>query len=162
MRNTLGRALLRHLFAACLLLSAASALAVEPSEQLADPALEARARTLSASLRCLVCQNETIDESNAGLAHDIRVFLRERLVAGDTDAQAVKAIVDRYGEFVLLKPPLHTSTYVLWFGPLAILLAGLIGTGVWLRRRQETAEMAAPLSADEKTQLNMLLQENER
>ena len=118
-----------------LLFSAVSAIAVEPSEQLKDPALEARARAISSGLRCLVCQNETIDESNASLAHDIRILLRERLTAGDTDDQAVRAIVARYGEFVLLNPPLQPATYVLWFGPVAVLLAGLAGGVVWLRRR---------------------------
>src|SRR6185437_13548270 len=84
---------------------ASGAFAVEPSERLANPALEARARALSEQLRCLVCQNETIDESSAPLAHDLRVLLRERIAAGDTDAQAVKFLTDRYGDFVLLRPP---------------------------------------------------------
>jgi cytochrome c-type biogenesis protein CcmH len=154
--------ILRQAFALCLLLAAGSALAVEPDERLADPGLEARARTLSSSLRCLVCQNETIDESNAGLAHDIRILLRERIMAGDSDTKAVQAIVDRYGEFVLLKPPLHNGTYVLWFGPAAFLLLGLGGVGLWLRRRQSDPDTATPLSADEKSRLNMLLQENDR
>ena len=99
---------------ALLLLVTLSAVAVEPGEQLKDPMLEARARTISAGLRCLVCQNETIDESSAGLAHDIRVLLRERLTAGDSDAQAVKAIVDRYGDFVLLNPPVRPATSAGW------------------------------------------------
>ena len=91
--------------------------AVEPNERLADPALEARARAISGELRCLVCQNESIDESGADLAHDIRVFVRQRLTAGDTDAQAIQAVVNRYGQFVLLKPPVEPATYVLWYGP---------------------------------------------
>ena len=135
-----------------------AALAVEPREQLADPALEARARALSAGLRCLVCQNETIDESNAGLAHDIRILVRERLTQGDTDTQAVQAIVARYGDFVLLNPPLKPATYVLWFGPVAILAAGLAGCLLWLRRRRP--EIAAgPLSTDEQSRLNELLRD---
>ncbi|MDR3525531.1 MAG: cytochrome c-type biogenesis protein CcmH [Acetobacteraceae bacterium] len=154
--------LARIFFLLALLLMAGRGYAVEPGERLADPALEARARTLSASLRCLVCQNETIDESNAGLAHDIRVLLRERLTAGDTDAQAVRAIVDRYGEFVLLNPPLHPATTVLWFGPFAILLVGLAGAAYWVRQRRKEPETLAPLSADERRDLQSLMQENER
>ena len=145
-----------------LLLAAGRGYAVEPSERLADPVLEARARTLSSSLRCLVCQNETIDESNAGLAHDIRILLRERLATGDNDAQAVRAIVDRYGEFVLLNPPLHGATTVLWFGPLAILVAALGGAVLWLRQRRKEPETLVPLSAEESRELQSLMQENER
>ena len=141
---------------------APGARAVQPNERLADPALEARARAISSGLRCLVCQNETIDESDAGLAHDIRMLLRERLTAGDTDAQAVQAIVSRYGDFVLLNPPVRPATYVLWFGPVAILLAGLLGTAIWLRRRGAAAEAMAPLSADEQTRLAAMLREPER
>jgi cytochrome c-type biogenesis protein CcmH len=145
--------------AAALLLTGLPVGAVEPSEQLKNPALEARARAISSGLRCLVCQNETIDESNATLAHDIRMLLRERLTAGDTDEQAVKAIVDRYGQFVLLDPPVEPATYVLWFGPAAILLAGLAGGLVWLRRRPAAAELPAPLSSDERHRLDTILQE---
>jgi cytochrome c-type biogenesis protein CcmH len=148
--------------AAILCLAVALALpafAVEPNEMLKNPELEARARAISSGLRCLVCQNETIDESNASLAHDIRIMLRERLTAGDTDEQAVKAIVDRYGEFVLLNPPVHPATYVLWFGPVAILLAGLLGGLIWVRRRPVSAQPAPPLSADERGRLDALLRE---
>ena len=133
--------------------------AVEPSEQLKNPALEARAREIGAGLRCLVCQNETIDESNASLAHDIRMLLRERLTAGDTDEQAVKAIVNRYGEFVLLDPPVRPATYVLWFGPAAILLVGLFGGAAWLRRRSALTEAATPLSPAERSRLDTILRE---
>lgn len=142
---------------ALLLAIAAHAAAVEPSERLADPALEARARALSDTLRCLVCQNETIDESNAGLAHDIRVFLRERLLAGDTDQQAQQAIVNRYGEFVLLKPPVQPATYILWFGPPALLVVGFIGVVAWLRRNAQPAATPAPLTAQEQRRLDDLL-----
>jgi cytochrome c-type biogenesis protein CcmH len=135
------------------------AVAVEPTEMLKNPELEARARAISSGLRCLVCQNETIDESNASLAHDIRILLRERLTAGDTDEQAVKAIVDRYGEFVLLNPPVHPATYVLWFGPVAILLTGLLGGLIWVRHRPVSAQSAAPLSAEERGRLDALLGE---
>ena len=96
------------------LLLAAPALAVLPDEVLADPALEARARTISALLRCLVCQNESIDESNADLARELRLIVRERLVAGDTDDQVIQYLVDRYGEFVLLKPVFAPHTLILW------------------------------------------------
>ena len=150
------------LVVALLLLFHLSAMAVEPGEQLKNPALEARARQISAGLRCLVCQNETIDESNASLAHDLRILLRERLTAGDTDDQAVKAIVDRYGDFVLLDPPVKPATYVLWFGPLAILLLGLLGGIVWMRRRAGTAESMTPLTPDEQRQLDSILREADR
>jgi cytochrome c-type biogenesis protein CcmH len=115
------------LFPGVLLLFALSAHAVEPRERLADPALEARARAISAQLRCLVCQNESIDESGADLAHDIRILVRERLTSGDTNAQATQAVVDRYGAFVLLRPPVEPATYVLWFAPPALMLLGLVG-----------------------------------
>jgi cytochrome c-type biogenesis protein CcmH len=155
---------LRHgcLALALVLLVYLPAIAVEPSEQLRNPALEARAREISSGLRCLVCQNETIDESNASLAHDIRILLRERLTAGDTDQQAVKAIVDRYGEFVLLNPPVHPATYVLWFGPFAVLLGGLLGCMVWLRRRSGAIEAAMPLTPDERRRLDTILREADR
>src|SRR5580658_5902599 len=155
----------RLLVGAALLLiavGAAVAWAVEPSERLADPALEARARAISRELRCLVCQNESIDDSNADLAHDLRVLLRERLVAGDTDAQAIQYIVDRYGQFVLLKPPVEPATYVLWFGPLALLLVAGAGTVFYLRRhRPGAAEISAPLSADERQRIDRLLGEGD-
>ena len=156
--------LLRHgLFAlVLLLLTALPARAVEPSEQLRNPALEARARAIGTGLRCLVCQNETIDESGASLAHDIRILLRERLTAGDTDEQAVRAIVDRYGEFVLLNPPVRPATYLLWFGPLLILLGGLLGGVVWLRRRAATAEAPVPLTPEERGRLDTILHEADR
>lgn len=138
-----------------------SAHAVEPSERLANPVLEARARAISEQLRCLVCQNESIDESGADLAHDIRVFLRQRLSAGDTDAQAVQAIVNRYGQFVLLKPPVEPATYVLWYGPPALVVVGLLGSVLWLRRRQTAAADTAPLSPEESRRLDGLLREND-
>jgi cytochrome c-type biogenesis protein CcmH len=149
--------------AACLflLLGALPAGAVEPRERLADPALEARARTISGELRCLVCQNESIDESGADLAHDIRVLVRERLTAGDSDARAIEAVVNRYGAFVLLKPPIEPATYVLWFGPPALVLFGLAGTFIWLHRRQAAPADAAPLSPEESRRLAGLLRDNE-
>jgi len=153
----------RHaLILVVLLLAVPPAFAVEPGEQLKNPALEARAREIGAGLRCLVCQNETIDDSNASLAHDIRMLLRERLTAGDTDEQAVKAIVDRYGEFVLLNPPVRPATYLLWFGPAAILLFGLLGGAIWLRRRSAATETALPLSPGERNRLDAILREADR
>jgi cytochrome c-type biogenesis protein CcmH len=149
------------LLGAMLLLAALPARAVEPRERLADPALEARARTISGELRCLVCQNESIDESGADLAHDIRVFVRERLTAGDTDAAAMQAIVNRYGSFVLLRPPVEPATYLLWYGPPVLVAAGLVAASLWLRRRQQVAADLAPLSADETRRLDGLLRERD-
>ncbi len=139
------------------LLLAAPAFAVEPSERLADPALETRARAIGGELRCLVCQNESIDESGASLAHDIRVFLRERLTAGDSDAQAMGAVVSRYGDFVLLRPPVKPATWLLWFGPVTLLGLGFVGTVLWLRRRPVVAP--APLSAAEHEALVKLMKD---
>jgi cytochrome c-type biogenesis protein CcmH len=141
------------------LLASALAFAVEPSERLADPVLEARARSISEGLRCLVCQNESIDESSATLAHDIRIFLRQRLTAGDTNAQAIQAVVDRYGQFVLLKPPVEPATYVLWYGPPILVAAGLSGSLLWLRRRKTASADTAPLSAEETSRLDGLMRE---
>lgn len=135
------------------------ALAVLPEEMLADPGLEARARAISRELRCLVCQNQSIDDSNADLAHDLRVLVRERLKAGDGDAQVVRYVVDRYGQFVLLKPPVEPVTYVLWFGPGVILASGAVGILLYLRRRRPGAADAAPLSAEEEARLRRLLED---
>jgi cytochrome c-type biogenesis protein CcmH len=124
----------------------ASAHAVEPSEMLKDPALEARARAISRDLRCLVCQNQSIDDSNADLAHDLRLIVRERLAAGDSDQQVKAYLVARYGDYVLLEPPLKAKTLLLWFGPALLLLAGAGAIYVVLRRR---ADMLAPVPLDE-------------
>jgi cytochrome c-type biogenesis protein CcmH len=145
-----------------LLLVATHAWAVEPGERLADVALEARARAISATLRCLVCQNESVDDSNADLAHDIRVLVRQRLVAGDTDQQVRQAVVDRYGQFVLLKPPLEPATYLLWFGPVVLLLTGFAGVAIWLGRRRVALIDAAPLTPEEQSRLASLLREADR
>ncbi len=142
-----------------LIMLAPAALAVEPGERLADPVLEARARALSEQLRCLVCQNESIDESSAPLAHDLRVLLRQRIAAGDTDAQAVKFLTDRYGDFVLLKPPVEPATYVLWFGPIAVLVLAAGGALIYLRHRKAEAPVA-PLSAAEQSHVVRLLKED--
>ncbi|HET6609664.1 MAG TPA: cytochrome c-type biogenesis protein [Rhodopila sp.] len=139
----------------------AAALAVEPSERLADPALEARARTISSQLRCLVCQNESIDDSSADLAHDIRVLVRQLLTAGDSNAQVVQAVVDRYGQFVLLKPPVEPATYALWFGPPVVLALGLAGSIAWIvRRRRREPDTPPTLSSEERARLDDLLRES--
>ncbi|WP_439098648.1 cytochrome c-type biogenesis protein [Antarctobacter heliothermus] len=139
---------------------ASVALAVQPDEVLDDPALEARARDISAGLRCLVCQNESIDESNASLAKDLRLLVRERLVAGDTDAEVVAFIVDRYGEFVLLKPTTGGWNWLLWAsGPGLFVIA--LGMGVvYIRRRgQVPAGGEAGLSEEEQKRLDELLKD---
>ena len=136
------------------------AAAVEPRERLSDPGLEARARDISRGLRCLVCQNESIDESNAELARDIRVLLRERLAAGESDAAARQFIVDRYGDFVLLQPPLKTATVLLWFGPALVFVAGGVGVAVYLRRRPDAAPLP-PLSEAERRRVAQILKEPE-
>jgi cytochrome c-type biogenesis protein CcmH len=143
----------------CLLIWAGattSAQAVEPNERLADPVLEARARNLSSELRCLVCQNQSIDDSSAPLARDLRVIVREQLQTGATDEQVMRFVVDRFGEFVLLRPKFGVHTAVLWLAPLLVL--GTAGA-VWWRRRRETLMPSPdrPLSADEQKQLDEIL-----
>ncbi|MEL0112326.1 MAG: cytochrome c-type biogenesis protein [Rickettsiales bacterium] len=135
-----------------------TAVAVQPNEVLKDAALEARARTLSKDIRCLVCQNQSIDDSNADLARDLRVLVRERLTQGDSDDQVQDYLVKRYGDYVLLKPPVKSSTYVLWFGPLVILILGIVGLFFFLRgRRPAPAVKTAALSEDEKRRIDTLL-----
>jgi len=136
----------KYLHALALLIALAassSAWAVEPNEMLADPVLEARARTISKGLRCMVCQNESIDDSQAPLAHDLRVLVRERLQAGDSDAQVMNFLVSRYGEFVLLKPPLSWHTLALWGTPPGLLLFGIVMIVVVVRRRRTMPQAAA-------------------
>jgi cytochrome c-type biogenesis protein CcmH len=116
-----------------------AAFALNPSEILSDPALEARARAIGSGLRCLVCQNESIEESDAELAHDLRVIVRERLTAGDTDKQVVQYVVDRYGEFVLLQPVVAPHTIILWIATPALLLAGAVAIFIGIRRRKPAA-----------------------
>jgi cytochrome c-type biogenesis protein CcmH len=134
-----------------------SAAAVEPNEMLKDPALEARAREISRELRCVVCQNESIDESEADLAHDLRVLVRERLVAGDSEQQVLQFVVDRYGDFVLLRPPVKPATYLLWASPAILLLIAAGISVVYLRRRRRGSTTAAPLTAEEQARLDALL-----
>ncbi len=132
--------------------------AVQPDEVLDDPVLEQRARSLSKGLRCLVCQNESIDESDASLARDLRILLRERLVQGDTDEQAISFIVDRYGEYVLLRPTVTGSNWLLWAaGPLMLLMAGGVGFA-YLRGRDRASEQTIDALSDvEKSRLAELL-----
>ena len=141
--------------------TALSLAAVQPDEILKDPALEARARTLSQQLRCMVCQNESIDDSDAPLAHDLRVLVRERLQAGDSDTQVLDFLVARYGEFVLLKPRLSWRTVLLWGLPPTLLLTGivLLVVAAW-RRRGQGQESAPDLTAAEQARLQKILTES--
>lgn len=134
------------------------ALAVNPDEVLKDPALEKRARALSLELRCLVCQNQSIDDSDAQLAKDLRILVRERLTAGDTDKQVIDYIVARYGEFVLLKPRFASHTLILWLSPFVILLIGLGALIWWLKTREKVALNS--LSEEEEKALEKLLDKN--
>ncbi len=153
---------LRTIVLALALLGAPSALAVQPDEVLSDPALEARARALSKELRCMVCQNQSIDDSDAPLARDLRILVRERLTAGDSDAKVIEYLTARYGEFVLFKPRFGVGTALLWFTPLIALIAGGWLVVVALRRRR--AEMESPgatergLSEAERTRVAELMQ----
>jgi cytochrome c-type biogenesis protein CcmH len=131
--------------------------AVQPDEMLPDPKLEARARAISQQLRCLVCQNESIDESEAPLAHDLRVLVRQRIEAGDSDAQATNFIVARYGEFVLLKPRLEWRTALLWGTPPGLLLIGIVMLLIAARRRKGTTAVIANLTAAEEARIAELL-----
>jgi cytochrome c-type biogenesis protein CcmH len=138
------------------LLCTVPALAVLPGERLDDPALEARARDISRELRCQVCQNQSIDDSNAPLAADLRRIVRERITAGDSDAQVYAYLTQRYGDYVLLKPPLRIDTLVLWFGPFAVLL--IAGTALFFTlRRRRTPTVTAPLAPEEEQRLAALL-----
>lgn len=149
--------------AAALVFMAPHAHAVEPDEMLSDPALEARARAVSQGLRCLVCQNQSIDDSDAELARDLRVLVRERLAAGDSDAAVVAYVVSRYGDFVLLKPPLKLSTVALWAAPVVLLAAALIAAFAYYRRQGGvSAEMPTPLSAAEQRRLDAALRNRPR
>jgi cytochrome c-type biogenesis protein CcmH len=152
--------LIRAAIAAALLLGLMpAALAVEPSEMLANPKLEARAEAIGRQLRCLVCQNESIEDSNADLAHDLRVLIRNRLKDGDTNAQVIKYVTDRYGDFVLLQPPVEPATYLLWFSPFAILVLGAAGAWLYIRRRPAPPD--EPLDANQRRRLERLLLEDQ-
>ena len=139
-----------------LLLAAPAAAAVDPAEMLADPALEARARAIGRELRCLVCQNQSIDDSDADLARDLRRVVRERLAAGDSDEAVLRWVEDRYGAFVLLRPPVEPATWLLWFGPPVLLVTAGIGI-LLLRRRTQAAGGPAELDPAERARLEQLL-----
>ena len=138
------------LLTATLLTTPRPALAVQPDEILTDPALEGRARTLSKELRCMVCQNQSIDDSDAPLARDLRILVRERLQAGDSDQRVIDFLVARYGEFVLLKPRFSLHTALLWLGPAAILLIGAVGLFMVARRYQARARSGLAIPAEAK------------
>jgi cytochrome c-type biogenesis protein CcmH len=144
---------------ALLLLALAPAAAVQPDEILTDPALEARARAISEGLRCLVCQNQSIDDSDAPLARDLRLLVRERLKAGDSDQEIVDFVVARYGEFVLLKPRLLPHTLLLWFATPIMFAGALALIFLAYRRRKAAGQSLTPLSAGEKRRLKRLLDE---
>lgn len=143
------------LIAAAVTALSGTAWAVEPDEMLADPKLEARAHDLSREVRCVVCQNQSIDDSDAALARDLRIIIRERIAAGDSDDQALAFLTARYGSFVQLNPPMRADTLALWFGPLAVLLLGAVGAFVYIRGR--SPDKAAALSAAEEAELADLL-----
>ena len=147
---------LRFLLTALLLAAALPSHAVQPDEILADPALEGRARDISREIRCLVCQNQSIDDSDAELARDLRIIVRERLVAGDSDDEVRQYLVARYGDFVLLNPPVKPATYLLWFGPPVLLVVAVLIVGLRLRRRGQPAA-PAQLSAEERRRLDAIL-----
>jgi len=131
--------------------------AVEPDEMLDDPVLEQRAREVSRDLRCVVCQNENIDESNAEMARDMRLLVRDRLKEGESNEQVKQYLVDRYGDYVLLNPPFKPTTYVLWFGPALILLGGMAAAFAFYRRRAAAPVAPPPLSEAEQARLRALL-----
>lgn len=147
-------ALISSLF---LMLAATAAFAIQPDEMLQDPKLEARARSIDQELRCLVCQNENIDDSDADLAHDLRVLVRKRVMAGDSNAEVKQYIVARYGNYVLLKPPFNPETYLLWFGPLLLLLGAGAVAVIYIRQARTATPAAAPLSADEAARIAALM-----
>jgi cytochrome c-type biogenesis protein CcmH len=150
--------LLRLLILCTVLFGTHTAFAVEPDEMLVDPALEARARTISRELRCMVCQNQSIDDSAAPLAHDLRVLVRERLKAGDNDQQVLDFLVARYGEFVLLRPRFEWRTAVLWLTPFAVLIVGAMALTAATKRRKGAMDPAAEkLSVTEEARISELM-----
>jgi cytochrome c-type biogenesis protein CcmH len=150
----------RLLLILCLL--ATPGWAVNPDEILDDPVLEERARVLSKDLRCVMCRNQSIDDSNARIARDMRVVLRDRLVAGDSDDEAVRYLVDRYGQYILLKPPLNARTWLLWGGPALILAVTVLGfAGLWRRRVRQGEIDDAPISPEDRAMVARLLRDDE-
>ena len=159
MRQRLGSvSVLAGLVLMLVLLGPAAGFAVQPDEKLDDPVLEGRARELSHLIRCLVCQNESIDTSNAPLARELRLLVRERLTAGDSDQEVLHFLVARYGDFVLLRPRLTPANYLLWFGPAVLLLLGLGGIALYFRRRRPAKSQA--LSAEEEARLARLMEQD--
>ena len=148
---------MRHLILIVMLVCAFPVLAVQPNEILDDPILEQRARELSKGLRCMVCQNESIDDSDAALARDLRILVRERLVAGDSDDEVLDFVVERYGEFALLKPTFGGGNLILWIaGPLGLIFALFIGVNM-VRRSNASSGAKDTLSSDEEARLNEIL-----
>jgi cytochrome c-type biogenesis protein CcmH len=153
--------ILACLFAIAVLMGSSAAYAVQPDEIMSDPAKEARARDLSRELRCMVCQNQSIDDSEAPLARDLRLLVRERIAAGDSDAQVIDFLVARYGEFVLLKPRLNPHTWLLWLLPPLALAGG--GLALWMHSRRRSGSAAAgdqslfKLTAEEEARLERLI-----
>ncbi|MGM0559946.1 MAG: cytochrome c-type biogenesis protein [Pseudomonadota bacterium] len=152
------RVLLFALF--CLVLPGA-ALAVQPDEKLDDPALESRARELSSEIRCVVCQHESIETSNAGIARDIRILIRERLAEGQDEDQIREYLVSRYGDYILFQPPMKPATWLLWFGPGFVFLIGLTAVIAYLMKRR-SGQTAEQLSDDEQRRLKQLVEEDTR
>ena len=146
-----------RLLALMLLLAGSALAATSPVEMLPDAALEARARALGKELRCLVCQNQSIDDFDADLARDLRQIVRERLVAGDSDAQVIGYVTERYGDFVLLRPPVKPSTWLLWFGPAVVLLGGAALLAAYFRGRGRATTPTVELDAAERERLRHLL-----
>lgn len=155
-----GRAFVALAFLGLVLLAPRMAMAVQPDEIMADASLEARARHLSAELRCMVCQNESIDDSNAELARDLRILVRERLQAGDSDEQILAFLIQRYGDFILLRPPLKVTTWLLWGAPFLILVAGAAGVILAARRRRTRFEDTRILTDSERAKLKALLEDD--
>ena len=151
--------MMRLRLALILAMLAGPVFAVQPDEVLPDPALEARARVLSKDLRCLVCRNENIDESNADLARDLRLAVRERLVAGDTNEEVISYLVDRYGEYVLLRPPATGMNLILWMAGPLMLLTGIGVAAVALRRRPEASRRDTALTSDERARVDAILKD---
>ena len=152
----MGKNLLFMLILSIIISLPLNVVAVEPSEILQNPQLETRARSLSQNIRCLVCQNQSIDDSNASLAKDLRKIVREQLVSGASDDEIYNFLIERYGDFVLLRPPVKATTYILWYGPLFIFFAGLVLSALFLIRRKRILP-EEPLSHSEKEELSRLI-----
>ncbi|TCL00779.1 cytochrome c-type biogenesis protein CcmH [Shimia isoporae] len=141
---------------------AAPTWALDADEMFADPAQEERARDIGRQLRCLKCRNQSIFDSNAGFAKDLRVLVRERMTAGDTDEEVLEFVRDRYGDYVLMKPPVEAHTFVLWITPAALLILGLGGLGIYLKRRQPTIAQGTILAPEDRQEARRLLDQGEQ